>query len=69
MVLGNSEEYHRVLQKILRQKGHGGPSIRISFLQCLYSVEIIDILKISLNCSPPSTSMVALVDHHEIQAR
>ena len=41
MVLGNSEEYHRVLQKILCQKGHGGPSIRISFLQCLYSVKLV----------------------------
>ena len=43
MVLGNSEEYHRVLQKILCQKGHGGPSIGISFLllQCLYSVKLV----------------------------
>ena len=24
---------------------------------------------VSLNCSPPSTSMVALVDHHEIQGK
>ena len=24
---------------------------------------------LSLNCSPPSTSMVALVDHHEIQGK
>ena len=41
MVLGNSEGYHRVLQKILRQKGRGGPSIGISFLQCLYSVKLV----------------------------
>ena len=41
MVLGNSEEYHHVLQNILCQKGHGGPSIQISFLQCLYSMELI----------------------------
>ena len=27
------------------------------------------ILLLSLNCSPPSTSMVALVDHHEIQGK
>ena len=41
MVLGNSEEYHRVLQNLLHQKGHGGPSIGISFLQCLYSVKLV----------------------------
>ena len=41
MVLGNSEEYHRVLQKILCLKGHRGPSIGISFLQCLYSVKLV----------------------------
>ena len=41
MVLGNSEEYHCVLQKILCQKGHGGPSIQISFLQCLYSMKLV----------------------------
>ena len=41
MVLGNSEEYHRVLQKILCQRGRGGPSIRISFLQCLYSMKLV----------------------------
>ena len=41
MVLGNSEEYHRVLQKILCQKGHRGPSIGIHFLQCLYSVKLV----------------------------
>ena len=41
MVLGNSEEYHHVLQKNLHQKGHRGPSIGISFLQCLYSVKLV----------------------------
>ena len=41
MALGNSEEYHHVLQKLLHQKGHGGPSIGISFLQCLYSVKLV----------------------------
>ena len=41
MVLGNSEEYHHVLQKILWQKCHRGPSIGISFLQCLYSVKVV----------------------------
>ena len=40
MVLGNSEEYHRVLQKLLCQKGHRGPSIQISFLQSLYRVKV-----------------------------
>ena len=40
-ILGNSEEYHHVLQKLLCQKGHGGPSIRISFLECLYSVKLV----------------------------
>ena len=39
--MGNSEENHRVLQKILCQKGDGGPSIGISFLQCLYSVKLV----------------------------
>ena len=41
MGLGNSEEYHHVLQKVLNQKGHGGPSIQISFLQCLYSMKLV----------------------------
>ena len=41
MILGNSEGYHHVLQNLLRQKGHRGPSIGISFLQCLYSVKLV----------------------------
>ena len=41
MVLSNSEEYHRVLQNLLCQKGHGGRSIGMSFLQCLYSVKLV----------------------------
>ena len=38
------------------------------YLACSNYLEDVD-GTISLNCSPPSTSMVALVDHHEIQGK